>query len=94
MVFNDTFNNISVLSRQLVLLMEEIRVPVENHRTSTDHDQSLCCIEFTSLWTSSNKYVMSIEDDNPVQQYKNILYRNKRGIKQYIKSMEGWVRTN
>jgi hypothetical protein len=31
MVFNTTFNNISIISRQSVLLVEEIGVPVENH---------------------------------------------------------------
>ena len=31
MVFNTTFNNISVISWQSVLLMEETRVPGENH---------------------------------------------------------------
>jgi len=32
MVFNATFNNISVVLWQSVLLVEETRVPVENHR--------------------------------------------------------------
>jgi hypothetical protein len=31
MVFNATFNNISVISWRLVLLVEETRVPGENH---------------------------------------------------------------
>ena len=31
MVFNATFNNISVITWQSVLLMEETRVPEENH---------------------------------------------------------------
>jgi len=31
MVFNTTFNNISVISWQSVLLVEETRVPVENN---------------------------------------------------------------
>jgi hypothetical protein len=30
-VFNTTFNNISVISRWAVLLVEETRVPGENH---------------------------------------------------------------
>jgi len=37
MVFNATFNNISVISWQSVLLVEEIRVPVENHWPVTSH---------------------------------------------------------
>ena len=31
MVFNATFNNISAMSWRLVLFLEEIRVPEENH---------------------------------------------------------------
>ena len=38
MVFNATFNNISVISwRSLVLLMKEIGVPGENHRHVASH---------------------------------------------------------
>ena len=37
MVFNATFNNISVISWWLVLLMEETRVPGENHRPVVSH---------------------------------------------------------
>jgi hypothetical protein len=32
MVFNATFNNLSVISWRLVYLVEEIGEPVENHR--------------------------------------------------------------
>jgi hypothetical protein len=42
MVFNATFNNISVIS---VLLMEEIGVPGENHRVVASHWQT-----FLKLW--------------------------------------------
>jgi len=37
MVFNATFNNISVISWQLVLLVEETRVPREKHRPVASH---------------------------------------------------------
>ena len=37
MVFNATFNNISVISWQSVLLVEETGVPGENHRPVTSH---------------------------------------------------------
>ena len=40
-VFNATFNNISVISWQSVLLVEETRVPRENHRPVTNHRQTL-----------------------------------------------------
>jgi hypothetical protein len=41
MVFNATFNNISVISWRSVLLMEEIGVPVENYRPTASHWQTL-----------------------------------------------------
>jgi len=37
MVFSATFNNIAVISWQSVLLVEETRVPTENHRTVAGH---------------------------------------------------------
>jgi len=37
MVFNATFKNILVMLWQSVLLMEEIRVPGENHRPAAGH---------------------------------------------------------
>jgi len=40
-VFNATFNNISVISWQSVLLGEEIGVPQENHRPIASHWQIL-----------------------------------------------------
>ena len=41
MVFNATFNNMSVISWRLVLLTEETRVPRENHRPAASPWQSL-----------------------------------------------------
>ena len=37
MVFNTTLNNISVISWQSVLLVEETRVPGENHQAAASH---------------------------------------------------------
>ena len=37
MVFNTTFNNISLISWQSVLLVEETRVPGENHQPVASH---------------------------------------------------------
>ena len=37
MVFNATFNNISVISLQSVLLVKETGVPGENHGPATSH---------------------------------------------------------
>jgi hypothetical protein len=36
-VFNTTFNNISVISWQSVLLVEETRVPGETHHSVASH---------------------------------------------------------
>jgi len=36
-MFNATFNNISVMSWQSVLSMEETGVPGENHRSAASH---------------------------------------------------------
>ena len=41
MVFNVTFNNISVISLRLVLLVEETAKPGENHRPAASHSQTL-----------------------------------------------------
>jgi hypothetical protein len=41
MMFNPTFNNISVISWQSVLLVEETGVPGENHRPVASHRQTL-----------------------------------------------------
>jgi hypothetical protein len=37
MVFNATVNNISVISWRSALLVEETRVPGENHRPAVSH---------------------------------------------------------
>jgi len=41
MVFNATFNNMSVISWRSVLSMEETRVPAENHQPVASHQQFL-----------------------------------------------------
>ena len=41
MVFNNTFNNISVISWQSVLLVEETGIPGENHWNAASHWQTL-----------------------------------------------------
>jgi len=40
MVFNVTFNNISIISWRSVLLVEETVVPEENHRPVANHIQT------------------------------------------------------
>jgi hypothetical protein len=54
MVFNVTFNNISVISWRSFLLVEETVLPEENHWPATSHWQTLShnvVLEDTSPWT-------------------------------------------
>jgi hypothetical protein len=41
MMFNTTFNNISAILWRSVLMMEEIRVPGENHQPVASHLQTI-----------------------------------------------------
>jgi hypothetical protein len=50
MVFNATFNNISVISWRSVLLVEETGVPEENHRSVASHWQTLSHEEDHVIW--------------------------------------------
>ena len=50
MVFNDTFNNISVISWRSVLLVEETGGPEENHRPAASHWQLYHMMLYTSPW--------------------------------------------
>jgi len=48
LVFNATFNNISVISWRSVLLVEETGVPEQNHRPTASHWQTLSHIVVSS----------------------------------------------
>ena len=48
LVFNATFNNISVISWPSVLLVKETRVHEENHRPAASHCQTLSHIVVAS----------------------------------------------
>ena len=51
MVLNSTFNNISAISWQSILLVEETRGPRENHRTIASHWQTYHIMMYTSPWS-------------------------------------------
>jgi hypothetical protein len=55
MVFNTTFNNISVISWRSVLLVEEIREPEENHRPVASHwrtvSHNVVYLALMEIWT-------------------------------------------
>jgi hypothetical protein len=53
MVFNATFNNISVISWWSVLLVEETRVPGENHLPAASH------------WQTLSHNVVSVDESSP-----------------------------
>jgi hypothetical protein len=50
MVFNATFNNISVISWQSVLLVKEIGVSWENHWPAGGHWRTLACNVGTHIY--------------------------------------------
>jgi hypothetical protein len=56
MVFNDTFNNISVISRRSVLLVAETRVPGENHRPDASYWQTLSHNVVSSIHLTMNGF--------------------------------------
>jgi hypothetical protein len=74
MVFNATFNNISVISGRSVLLVEETGVTGENHRSDiqygcyrADYFNKLCnshiaiylqCRTIISYWLKDEKYLI------------------------------------
>ena len=62
MVFNTTFNNISVILWQSVLLVEETRVPGENRWTVASHWQtlSLDVVEYTSSWVGFKLLILVV----------------------------------
>ena len=49
MVFNATFNNISFISWQSILLVDETGVPEEHHRSAASHWQTLSH-SVVSIW--------------------------------------------
>ena len=55
MVFKATFNNISVLSWRSVSLVEETRVPGENHRPVASHRQTLSHNAVSPEWDSNSQ---------------------------------------
>jgi hypothetical protein len=62
MVFNATFNNISVnILWRSVLLVEETGVPEENHRPAASHWQTL---SHNRKWTILSWYKCSVKIDN------------------------------
>jgi hypothetical protein len=55
MMFNATFNNISVISRWSALLVEESRRKPLTRRKSLTNFITLCCIEYTSPESKNSK---------------------------------------
>ena len=62
MVFNSAVNNISIISWQSALLVEEIRVPGENRQPAASHQQTLSHIVISSRprheWDSNSQLYM------------------------------------
>jgi len=68
MVFNATFNNISIISWRSVLLVEEIEVPGENHQPVASHWQirvhlGWTVFELTTLVVIGTGYIGSYKSN-------------------------------
>ena len=63
MVFNATFNNISVITWRSVLLVEDTGVPGENHRPATRHWQT----EFKDIYLSYGILYHLVYSDNSLE---------------------------
>jgi hypothetical protein len=87
MVFNATFNNISVILWRSVLLVEETRVPRENHRpvASLTNFITRCCIEYTSTWTRFELTTLVVIDTDSISSCKS----NYHTITVFIWLIEG-----
>jgi hypothetical protein len=70
MVFNATFNNISVISWRSVLLAEETRVSGENHRPFASHWQTLSHNVVSSTPRLSGIQTHNVSNDRHYQCYK------------------------
>jgi hypothetical protein len=74
MVFNSTFNNISVISWLSVLLVEETEVPIENHRPAASHWQTLSHNDVSSTphhEQGSNSPTLVVIDTDCTSSYKS-----------------------
>ena len=73
MVFNATFNNISVIWWWSVLLVEETGVPWENHRPAASHWQTLSDIVVLLALSRSRTHNISSDSKWPGTIYKLIV---------------------
>ena len=64
MMLNATFNNISAISWQSVLLVEETGVPRENHLPAASHQQTLSYNVVSSTPCLSGSRTPNISDDS------------------------------
>ena len=89
MVFNAIFNNILVISWRSVLLVEEIRVPGENHWPAASHWQTLLCMEHFFSVNKFSDIMMLVINNISIHRHQQIfikLYKNAQtnGNSQYL----------
>ena len=99
MVLNATFSNISVISWQSVLLMEETGVPDENHRLVVSHWQILSYsvvlssahlsrFKLTTLVVIGTDYIGSYKSNYHifiVMHFKRVLFHYLREFSKFMK---------
>ena len=81
MVFNATFNNISVKSWWSVLLVEETRVPGDNHQPVTSQRQSLSHVNFKRNIT---KIILYAIFDKKKQFFQKIIIKHTQNQKKVV----------
>jgi len=70
MVFNATFNNFSIISWRLALLVEETAVPGENHRPVASHWQNLSYNVVSSTPAGFELTTLVVIDTDYIGSYK------------------------
>jgi hypothetical protein len=78
-LFNATFNNISVISWRSVLLMDETKAPRETHSSAASHCQTLFFRVVSSTSRHGNihmEVLLRITKKNPTHVKSGIKYHN------------------
>jgi hypothetical protein len=70
MVFNATFNNISVISCLSISLVEETEVPGENHRPVASHWQIYHIMLYTSSWAGFELTILVVIGTDCISRWK------------------------
>ena len=95
MVLNATFSNISVISWQSVLLVEETEGPGENHRPVASHWQSLTLsynvVHLALIEIRTLNYRVAVHVIGAIKYWYNIIYAYIINIYAYIVAIYAYI---